>query len=176
MINQFVRLSLLPVLLLCCFSAASYAAQSSIDGYWEGFSKLPNDEMKFTITFKTGAGGLQGKIDVPDSGFIFASPLANVSANGSKVHFEVPRVGNVPFDGENLGDTISGTFQFNNVAVPFILKRTTPPPVPYHEEEVRFQNGSTRLAGTLLLPLTKGPHPAIVFHHAAYQDTRNAWA
>ena len=32
----------------------------------------------------------------------------------------------------------------------------------YDEEQVKFSNGNVTLAGTLYLPLTKGPHPAVV--------------
>jgi len=35
------------------------------------------------------------------------------------------------------------------------------------EEEVRFRNGEITLAGTLTLPLTGGPHPAIVLAHGS---------
>jgi uncharacterized protein len=34
--------------------------------------------------------------------------------------------------------------------------------VPYKEEEVKYTNGEVTLAATLTLPLTKGPHPAVV--------------
>jgi uncharacterized protein len=36
------------------------------------------------------------------------------------------------------------------------------PKVALREEEVRFKNGDVTLAGTLILPPTKGPHPALV--------------
>jgi pimeloyl-ACP methyl ester carboxylesterase len=35
-------------------------------------------------------------------------------------------------------------------------------PVPYVEEDVAFENGDVTLAGTLSLPPTDGPHPAVV--------------
>jgi pimeloyl-ACP methyl ester carboxylesterase len=35
-------------------------------------------------------------------------------------------------------------------------------PVPYEVEEVTFENGPVTLAGTLTLPSTAGPHPALV--------------
>ena len=160
--------------LLLIFAIPSHA-QNQIAGYWKGVGNLPNDEVKLTVKFKVGNGGIQGTIDIPDSGFIFGSPLSNISVNNSKVHFEVPREGNVPFDGEIQGETISGTFQFNKVSFPFVLKRTALPPALYREEEVHLQNGNTKLSGTLLIPVTNGKHPAIVFHHGAYQDTREAW-
>jgi len=47
--------------------------------------------------------------------------------------------------------------------------------VPYTQEEVRYKNGNVSLAGTLFVPGTRAPHPAIVFHHGAYEDTRAVW-
>jgi uncharacterized protein len=38
---------------------------------------------------------------------------------------------------------------------------------PYREEEVTFHNGEVTLAGTLVTPLTAGPHPAVVITHGS---------
>jgi pimeloyl-ACP methyl ester carboxylesterase len=44
----------------------------------------------------------------------------------------------------------------------------------YTAEEVGFENGDTHLAGTLLQPLTPGPHPAIVMLHGSGPATRES--
>jgi pimeloyl-ACP methyl ester carboxylesterase len=44
--------------------------------------------------------------------------------------------------------------------------------VPLMEQEVIFTDGAVRLAGTLMLPATKGPHPAIVLLHGSGPLTR----
>ena len=44
----------------------------------------------------------------------------------------------------------------------------------YSEEEVKFQNGTITLAGTLLVPSSPGPHPAMVFVHAGGDQTRRS--
>jgi uncharacterized protein len=44
----------------------------------------------------------------------------------------------------------------------------------YTEEEVGFDNGGIHLAGTLLQPLTPGPHPAIVMLHGSGPATRDS--
>jgi pimeloyl-ACP methyl ester carboxylesterase len=56
----------------------------------------------------------------------------------------------------------------------FTLQRVPAAPPRYKEEEVRFQNGNITLAGTLLLPVGKGPHPAVVFIHGSGPETRAA--
>ena len=38
------------------------------------------------------------------------------------------------------------------------------------QDEIQFKNGDVTLAGTLLLPLTKGTHPAIVILHGSGPD------
>src|SRR5215472_16061223 len=39
--------------------------------------------------------------------------------------------------------------------------------LPLPSEEVRFKNGDVTLAGTLILPASRGPHPAIIFMHGS---------
>lgn len=42
----------------------------------------------------------------------------------------------------------------------------------HREEEVRFQNGDVTLSGTLMIPPTDGPHPAVVFVQGSGAETR----
>jgi len=44
--------------------------------------------------------------------------------------------------------------------------------VPIRKEEVTFKNGDVSLAGTLLIPASKGKHPAIVFTHGGGPQLR----
>ncbi len=44
--------------------------------------------------------------------------------------------------------------------------------VPLAQQEVVFANGQVRLAGTLMIPATKGPHPAIILLHGSGPLTR----
>ncbi|HEX2033279.1 MAG TPA: alpha/beta fold hydrolase, partial [Chloroflexota bacterium] len=51
--------------------------------------------------------------------------------------------------------------------------------LPVVEEEVTFHNGAVTLAGTLMLPPTAGPHPAVVLIHGSGRQTRacvRSWA
>src|SRR5437588_6171089 len=54
---------------------------------------------------------------------------------------------------------------------PEIIARKVKPHL-YDEEEVTFSNGNVTLAGTLTLPLTKGPHPAVVLISGSDGGTR----
>ncbi|MGI8640479.1 MAG: alpha/beta hydrolase family protein [Pyrinomonadaceae bacterium] len=42
----------------------------------------------------------------------------------------------------------------------------------FNQEEVKFSNGDVTLAGTLTLPLTKGPYPAVLLIHGSDPNTR----
>ncbi|MCH8813463.1 MAG: alpha/beta hydrolase [Gemmatimonadetes bacterium] len=52
-------------------------------------------------------------------------------------------------------------------------ERFAPRATVYREEEVRFRNGDVELAGRLLVPEGRGPHPAIVLVHGWGARTRN---
>jgi pimeloyl-ACP methyl ester carboxylesterase len=45
----------------------------------------------------------------------------------------------------------------------------------YKEEEVSFKNKDVTIAGTLLSPSTRGPHPAVVFLHGSGPQDRNGY-
>jgi uncharacterized protein len=43
---------------------------------------------------------------------------------------------------------------------------------PYRQEEIAFTNGDVTLRGTLTMPATKGPHPAIILVHGSGPERR----
>ncbi len=43
---------------------------------------------------------------------------------------------------------------------------------PYRQEEISFSNGEVTLQGTLTMPATKGPHPAIILVHGSGPERR----
>jgi len=52
---------------------------------------------------------------------------------------------------------------------------TAPRANVYNEEAVRYNSGDISLAGTLLTPLTPGPHPAIVLMHGSNPNNRDSY-
>jgi len=44
---------------------------------------------------------------------------------------------------------------------------------PYEVEDVAFTNGDVRLAGTIFMPRTPGPHPGVVLVHGSNAQSRN---
>lgn len=67
----------------------------------------------------------------------------------------------IDFTTNELGQTTAIQWQSENAPT------LAGPPVKLPEQEVSFKNGQTTLAGTLVLPPTKGPHPAIVIIHGS---------
>lgn len=73
---------------------------------------------------------------------------------------------------EVKGDIISGQFRENDAKGTFTLNQTAPKPPTFKHEEVSFKNGDVTLSGTMLLPLTKAPHAAVVFLHGSGAEGR----
>ncbi|MBA4124159.1 MAG: alpha/beta fold hydrolase [Acidobacteria bacterium] len=157
---------------LCAFwVASSYAAQTSLDGEWQGALVREGSEAKVSLNFKTTADGVEGTMTMPDVG-MFRQPLSNISLSFPKAHFEQENIAAV-FDGEIRDGKITGNLQVIGLTGTFYLERAKEEPLPYKQEEVRFRNGNITLGGTLTVPSTRGSHPAIVFTHGGGPDTRD---
>ncbi len=129
-------------------------------------------QLKATFDFHDGAKGWQGSFSAPALRALRV-PLARVSFAPPRVHFEL--VGDFEttlFDGGLSGDQLSGSFREGKAPGTFRLDRSKLPAAKYREENIRFSNGAVELAGTLLLPLTPGPHPAVLFLHGSGPEGR----
>jgi alpha-beta hydrolase superfamily lysophospholipase len=78
------------------------------------------------------------------------------------------------FEGTLTGDSITGTFTEAGAAGTFALGRAPSGSSAIREEEVQFSNGAVRLSGTLILPSTAPPYPAVVMVHGSGAEGR--WA
>jgi uncharacterized protein len=172
--NQTMRKlnSILALALLLGLVGASSAAQRSIEGHWEGAMVREGAELPVSFDFTSAAAGLTASFNSPTQRAM-GIPLRKVSYTAPKVHFEL--VGDTTtfiFDGELNVDTIAGQFREGDAKGTFSIRRTDAKPPTFKQEEVSFRNGDITLSGTLLLPLTKGPHPAVVFLHGAGSEGR----
>jgi pimeloyl-ACP methyl ester carboxylesterase len=166
--------SILALALLLGLVGSSSAAQRSIEGHWEGVMVREAAELPVSFDFTIGATGLTASFNSPTQKAI-GIPLRNVSYTTPKVHFEL--VGDATtnvFDGELNADTIAGQFREGDGRGTFSLRRVDAKPATFKQEEVGFRNGNVTLSGTLLLPLTEAPHPAVVFLHGAGSEGRYA--
>jgi uncharacterized protein len=143
--------------------------QPPVEGRWQGAILIMGSELKIEVTFKTAGTGLRATIDIPQQGAANL-PLTAVGYEAGKVHFELQAgPGLAVWDGELKGGEITGRFTQAGVEGTFALKRpeekpapAPSEPLPYTEEEVKVQNGQVVLAGTLTLPRTGKPFPAVV--------------
>src|SRR5207247_10196387 len=170
------------------------AAQRVIDGHSEGVLVRGGSELTVSFDFSAEASGIRGSFNSPAL-HALRIPWSNGVYNATNVHFVL--VGDfttISFDGQLSATTITGQFregvnrdgQFRegdarggvfhegDAKGSFSLKRVEAKKPIFTEEEVSFRNGDLTLSGTLLLPLTKVPHPAIVFLHGSAAEGREA--
>jgi pimeloyl-ACP methyl ester carboxylesterase len=152
---------------------SSSAAQSSIVGHWKGMMVREGAELPVSFDFTNEAAGLIASFNSPTQR-AKGIPLRDVSYTAPKIHFElVGDATTIIFDGELTVDTIAGQFREGDARGTFSIRRVDPKPPTFRQEEVSFRNGDVTLSGTLLLPLTKEAHAAVVFLHGAGPEGRH---
>jgi pimeloyl-ACP methyl ester carboxylesterase len=141
---------------------------------WEGTLKVAALELRLVFhLFKQPDGSYAGTMDSPDQGAA-GIVLDKVSIKDDKVRLELDSAKMV-FDGKRNGDEIGGELTQLGKSHPLTLKRvakvkesrrpqTPRKPYPYEELEVSYENkkGGVKLAGSLTLPRSGGPFPAVL--------------
>jgi dienelactone hydrolase len=149
--------------------ASTLLASEDLAGEWHGTIDVMGLSLETTVRFQQEADQPAATLDIPAQGAA-GIPLQNISYDHPKVHFELPGAAVAVFEGNVNDDTIRGEFLQSGVSGTFKLKRveeksissTTPENKPYPGEEVRFTNGDFQFSGSLTLPESQGPHPAVV--------------
>lgn len=169
------RIALIALILLMSV-AANAGAQPSMAGRWEGGITVLGGRLIIIVVLTDDANAFKGTIDVPQQGGK-GLPLTNLRVEPTKIHFEFGAgAGSATFDGELKDGVISGKFEQAGITGTFDLKRPDPgakpesgaappapvAPPPYKEEEVTLKSGAVTLAGTLSLPASGKPGPAVV--------------
>jgi len=163
-------------LVLLTLFAAPGAAQSSIEGDWQGSLAVGGANLRLAFHVKTADGKLTATLDSVDQGAM-GLPFDSVTVTDSAVKLEM-KAATAVFEGTLSADgsTIDGTWTQGGMPRPLVLKRgkvavTAPKrpqvpvkPYPYLEEEVTYQNkaAGVTLAGTLTLPRATAPVPAVI--------------
>lgn len=178
-----IRFCTCPILTLCMSMAIGAsqihsaeqrgASDKTVEGNWLG--KLGEIRVVFRIA-RTPDGKLEGFNDSPDQD-AWDMPV-EVSVKNGDVRFFVKPLG-VAYEGSiKDNETIDGGLKLRDGQVlPLQLKRIEKPPAraykrpqepkkpyPYKEENVVFENSKAgiKLAGTLTLPKSGGPFPAVL--------------
>jgi pimeloyl-ACP methyl ester carboxylesterase len=149
------------------------AAETSLAGRWEGAFVRLNSVQTVALDLVFEAGTLRGTFDIPDLG-LSGEPLKDVVYDPPSLRFRL-LYGQFRMHVQDDVAEITGENPDWGPAVALHLKRVHREPVAYKKEEIRFQNGSVSLAGTLVTPLAGGPHPAIVLVHGSGPQGRADW-
>ncbi len=150
--------------------------QETIEGIWVGVLKVSSIELRIVFKIsKKADGSFTGTLDSPDQGAADI-PTEEVTYTEGNVTIKCKTVAGV-FEGtmKEGNQEIEGTWKQGGGSLPLTIKRTaevpkvnrpqTPQkPFPYNEEEVMYENkkAGIQFAGTLTLPRSEGPFPAVI--------------
>jgi len=152
-------------------------AQDPALGTWQGYWARGGDTLLVSMSVQAG--------DVPNSFRATFStdrlrvagvPFNSVEREGCCVIRMVLRgdATTLVFVGTVKTDSITGSLTEAGAAGTFALRRAPSGSSAVREEEVEFSNGPVRLSGTLVLPSTPPPYPAIVMAHGSGAEGRFA--
>ena len=181
--------------ILCCLALAlpvraesAGAKTPSLPGPWLGTLKVP-PATELRIVFNIVAnpdGTLAGTLDSLDQGATGIA-ISRISLEKKQVIVEVSLIGG-RYEGTLSADgsTIDGKWTQNGVALDLVMKRVQEAPkpqrpqepkkpYPYVDEEVSYPNvkDGLKLAGTLTMPRTGGPFPAVILITGSGAQDRN---
>ena len=164
----------------CPLSGLAMQRDGSAVGTWHGAIDTPGRTLEVSVTLAVDDGNWTGAIDIPLQN-VTKMPLTAIEAADQSVAFSIAGgPGSPTFTGQVSEDGVRlvGTFRQGSASFPFELERVedgaalpSPPrpqdprrPFPYDEEEVTYRNegAGISLAGTLTLPRTAGPSPAVM--------------
>lgn len=166
------RLSAASFLAIGLLRAPTLAAQ--ISPHWEGVMIQQGSALPISLDFITTGATLTATWSAPSMRAL-RIPLQRVSLTGTRLHFALVGDENTTiFEGELKGDSLVGTFNGGEGNGTLLLAQRPAPEPAYREEEVSFSNGAVKLAGTLLVPVSPGRHPAVVFVHGSGPEGRFA--
>ncbi len=157
------------------FSQTSDSSVAQATGYWEGAIIHEGALQILKLEVQEQEGKLYALLTVPDWG-IAEARLQGLAYTSHRLIFSLNPYGPASLlvdaaAGEMRGMVMTG----DSTQLRIHLKRTLKPVEPrVRPEEVRFTSGETAMAGTLLLPATPGPHPAIIM--VAGRGYGNRWS
>jgi pimeloyl-ACP methyl ester carboxylesterase len=149
-------------------------ADTGIEGEWSGTLNIGVPLRLVLHLSRAADGSLTGALDSIDQS-ASGIPLSKVTESGRTLVIEIKSVG-ATYEAQWNADRseIAGTFHqrgqnlpltFHRGPAPDLLRPQNPKkPYPYDEEDVVYDNpkSGNKLAGTLTLPRSAGPHPAVL--------------
>jgi pimeloyl-ACP methyl ester carboxylesterase len=173
---QRIRLSLVCLAVLSVAALGADPPKKGIEGVWQGTLKVGAVELRVVIHIPAPKDGKRAAtLDSPDQG-VKGIPIDTVEFTDGKLKLVVKKAA-ASFEGKANKEVsaIEGEWKQGGATFPLTLKRLAKAPVlarpqnpkrpyPYRDEEVKFRNEKAGLtfAGTLTLPRSGGPFPAVV--------------
>lgn len=169
-------MKVITVLMVCLGLGYMSSAQSPV-GDWEGTLEAPGMKLKIVFHVTADGDGYTSTMDSPDQGAMGLATNSTTFKDG-KLTITATQLG-MTYEGalDPDGANMKGVFKQGPATLPLNLtkakgepaklERPQEPkkPYPYKEEAVKYDNAKAEgvtLAGTLTLPNTTGPHPAVV--------------
>lgn len=175
------------LVLITALSALSKDAETEdIEGVWTGTLKASVFEQRIVFKISTNPDGtLTATMDSPDQR-VENIAVNNVTFENGRLYLEL-KVIQGAYEGQLKEDgSIEGKWQKDGLSFPLLLERTyvapelhrpqePEKPYPYIEEELSYENeeAGIRLAGTLTLPRSEGPFPAVILITGSGGQDRN---
>ncbi len=168
------RFSILLSFLILATPVLGHAA-SPVVGDWVGALDVGGTKLRLILHVTGGDAGLRATLDSVDQG-VTGIPVDVITFEGKLLHLQLASIGG-DYQGtlNDAADELTGTWKQGTAALPLRFTRTNDassfmpkrpqepkPPFPYDVEEVSFVNGDVKLAGTLTIPRSAGPHPAVL--------------
>ena len=157
-----------------------------VKGNWLAILEFHGMKMRLVLKVSKTADTFIAKFDSLDQGATDLE-IDTIIQQERSVRFEAKKYF-ISYEGalNEKGDEISGTFKQGSASSPLIFKRIgeipkisrlqdPQKPYPYDEEEVSYKNlkDNVKLAGTLTLPRTGRPHPAVILISGSGAQDRN---
>ncbi len=159
----------------------------SIAGNWLGTIDVSGIKLRLQLKVAQQPDGkLTAKLDSIDQA-ANDLPVESITSEAGTVRFSAPNLG-IGYEGKLNADSseITGELKQGGSSFPLVFKRIDKPPTlsrpqdpqkpyPYAEEEVSYVNlkDTVKLAGTLTLPPSKTPVPAVILITGSGSQDRN---
>ncbi|MFH1336032.1 MAG: alpha/beta fold hydrolase [Candidatus Zixiibacteriota bacterium] len=152
------------------------SGKEGIEGMWLGTLSFSGTDLRVVFHIsKNPEGKLIATLDSPDQG-AKDIPVDEVTFQNNHLYLNAKSIGGT-YEGDMQEEKpgIEGKWTQGGMSVPLVLERTDKvpelarpqepkPPFPYEVKEVTYENkqAGITLAGTLTLPKTGGPFPAVL--------------
>lgn len=172
-LNGFMNMKTTTLAALLILPFLSLSAQD-LTGTWHGVLDVQGTRLRIVFNIEQSDSGYITTLDSPDQRAL-GIPVAATTFAPPELRLGMPAL-NAEYRGSLSGDSITGVWTQALTTLPLVLSKGAAPtlernrpqepqrPYPYLDEEVVILNrhDDLRLAGTLTLPSTGGPHPAVV--------------